>query len=220
LLASKRPINSARCKENQINGITALAVGIYVNGVMNVSGSSKWVLYADNILLYRSISCQADYASLQHDSDSIDSWVSDNHLQFNIAECKFMLISRKRPRAYYHSLTASWMKQKVLGTTFYNRLEHIRSICANQIRSLWECYTDTSINNPNREIFINYICPCMAGPHLEHASPVRSPYKSMDITAYGNVQKFGGRNCTKQWNSGCDHLLKLLDLPALACRRL
>jgi len=62
-----------------------------------ISGGSQLVLYADDILLYRPISRQEDYALLQRDIDNIDSWVSNNYLQFNVAKCKYMLlISRKR----------------------------------------------------------------------------------------------------------------------------
>ena len=35
-----------------------------------------------------------------------------------------------------------------------------------------------------------------------------------------SVQKFGGKMCTKQWDTGYDQLLQLLDLPTLARRRL
>ena len=57
-------------------------------------------------------------------------------------------------------------------------------------------------------------------PHLEYASPVWSPYTIKDITLPENIQKFGCKLCTKQWDSGYEQLLELLDLPKLSTRRL
>ena len=44
--------------------------------------------------------------------------------------------------------------------------------------------------------------------------------KSKDITMLESVQKFGCKVCIKQWDTGYDQLLQLLDLPTLARRRL
>ena len=55
-------------------------------GNLPISGGSRVVPYADDILLYQPISSQEDYALLQCDTDNIDSWVSDNYLQFNVAK--------------------------------------------------------------------------------------------------------------------------------------
>ena len=56
---------------------------------------SKLSLYADNVLLYKPIRVDGDYADLQSDIDSLNNLVSSNHLDFNTSKCKFMLIMRK-----------------------------------------------------------------------------------------------------------------------------
>ena len=71
---------------------------IYIDGVMNLplSETSNLILYADDILLYRAIKCESDYSVLQDDINTINYWVEENHMQFNTAKCKYMLISHKR----------------------------------------------------------------------------------------------------------------------------
>ena len=70
---------------------------IYIDDVTGVplSEGTKLVLYADDMLLYRTIDHPEDYASLQEDINSVNTWVQDNYLNFNVAKCKYMLLSRK-----------------------------------------------------------------------------------------------------------------------------
>ena len=69
-----------------IDDITALAL----------SESSKLSLYADDMLLYKTISSTADYAELQQDIDLIYGWSTANLMTFNVSKCKCMLVSRRR----------------------------------------------------------------------------------------------------------------------------
>ena len=54
------------------------------------------VLYADDILLYRPISLPVDLKLLQRDVEALETYASANYLTFNVAKCKFMLVSRKK----------------------------------------------------------------------------------------------------------------------------
>jgi len=47
-------------------------------------------------------------------------------------------------------------------------------------------------------------------PHLEYASPLWNPYKSKDIMMLENVQKFGFKIYTKQWDTGYDQYFSFL----------
>ena len=72
---------------------------IYIDGVMDrcspVRGKSTNCICWD-ILLYRPITCQGDFAALQEDINKLDSWIEANYLQFNILKCKHMVVSWKR----------------------------------------------------------------------------------------------------------------------------
>jgi len=58
------------------------------------------MLYADDMLLYRKIDRPEDYTMLQRDINTINNWVKDNSLTFNVSKCKCMLILRKRQGCY------------------------------------------------------------------------------------------------------------------------
>ena len=81
----------------QVSVIGPLLFLIYIDGIKNLALSerSKVTLYADDMLLYRPISCPQDYVDLQNDIDTIASWVRANYLSFNISKCKYMAITRK-----------------------------------------------------------------------------------------------------------------------------
>ena len=132
-----------------------------------ISGGSRLVLYADDILLYRPISHQEDYALLQCDIDNIDSWVSDNYLQFNVAKCKYMLISRKRHRVPPPVFTISNRQLEEVESFKYLGL-FLRWTCPGQHTShqyvlkqnkFWECSTDNSTSSRNQVLFLSFINP-------------------------------------------------------------
>jgi len=63
---------------------------IYIDDVARVSLSegSTLVLYADDMLLYRKIDSTEDFIALQRDINTINNWIKENHLTFNVAKCK------------------------------------------------------------------------------------------------------------------------------------
>ena len=59
------------------------------------SPGTRIVLYADDILFYRTILSNSYYSYLQSDANTVQDWVNCNHMSLNPSKCKFMLISRK-----------------------------------------------------------------------------------------------------------------------------
>ena len=57
-------------------------------------------------------------------------------------------------------------------------------------------------------------------PHLEYACPVWDPHTMKDKVLLEDVQKFALRMATKQWDSGYQELLDIMNVPSLADRRL
>jgi len=55
---------------------------IYIDGITSIpiSSGTQTVLYADDLLLFRRISRQEDFTTLQRDIMAIEQWVLDNHL--------------------------------------------------------------------------------------------------------------------------------------------
>ncbi len=61
-----------------------------------LSPDSKISLYADDMVLFKTITSAGDYVELQKDVDILNNWVTTNHLSFNTSKCKYMLFSRKK----------------------------------------------------------------------------------------------------------------------------
>ena len=65
----------------------------YINDVTTtISPESEINLFADDIALYRTIKSSDDYDVLQGDINSIASFMSRKHLQFNADKCQFCLL--------------------------------------------------------------------------------------------------------------------------------
>ena len=62
--------------------------------------------------------------------------------------------------------------------------------------------------------------PSLIRPHLEYACPVWDPHTLKDKELLEDVQKFAFRMATKQWDSGYQDLLDIMNVPSLADRRL
>ena len=77
---------------------------IYINDIssLQLSGNSKLPLYADDMLLYKTISTSADYNEFQCDIDKIYGWSTANLMTFNASKCKCMVISRKKRKITQH----------------------------------------------------------------------------------------------------------------------
>ena len=62
---------------------------IYINNIVT-SIKSEIRLFADNILIYKTITTPNDHNILQTDLDSLSQWASDWLLEFNIPKCKIL----------------------------------------------------------------------------------------------------------------------------------
>ena len=69
---------------------------IYIDGVQGATVSnSTVVLYADEMVLYKTIQSHEDYSLIQMDINAVATWVENLSLKFNQEKCKMMLFSRK-----------------------------------------------------------------------------------------------------------------------------
>ena len=69
---------------------------------VNISDSSL-LLYADDIVIYRTIRSSGDYLHLQNDVNALTDCVSSSLLNLNPAKCKYMIITRK-----HQSIPGPW----------------------------------------------------------------------------------------------------------------
>ena len=158
---------------------------IYIDDLtyLPTSNGSHSVLYADDLLLFRTIKGREDFQLLQDDISSIDRWVQQNHLTFNSAKCKYMVISRKRrptyPGVLYLRDTPLEHLEcfKYLGVILASDLsfsQHIDSVCSKARKILGLLY-QRFYNNASKDTLLQLYLS-LVRPHLEYASPVWNPY--------------------------------------------
>ena len=107
----------------------------YVNTLSNLklSGGSKLVMYADDLVLHKAIITEEEWIPFQNDINSIVQWVDENLLTL---KCKCMLLTRKvstMPHLFFNNdLIEEVRSYKYLGVTVSTDLKwdmHITSIC-------------------------------------------------------------------------------------------
>ena len=69
---------------------------LYINDISEVPLNSTIVLYADDMLLYRTVDTPEHMDMLQADVDRVSDWISSHHLTLNVAKTKFMRLTRQR----------------------------------------------------------------------------------------------------------------------------
>ena len=202
---------------------------VYIDGLaqLPLSSGAQMVLYADDLLLFRTVSGKEDYLHLQNDISIVENWVAHNHLTLNANKCKYMVVSRKRSPTLPSNLTLgdSDLERvecfKYLGILLSNNLsfsEHIQATCTKARKILGLLYRRFYNNTDGATLLPLYLM--MVRPHLEYASPVWNPHMHKDVTLLQNVEKFAFRMITKRWDSGYQELLDMVAIPSLEKRRL
>ena len=207
-----------------------LLFSIYIDDITGIalSPQSDLVLYADDVLLYRTISCREDISLLQSDLDAIETWSTDHLLQLNPVKCKRMLISKKRHLSIGHFtlfLDGNELEEvsifKYLGVLIKSNLswsEHTMEICSKArkiLGLLYRHFYNNSSSETLRQLYLSLV-----RPHLEYAVQLWDPYMQNDIDKLESVQKFALKLVTHQWDANYNSMLEVTDIPRLSERRL
>ena len=67
----------------------------YINDICS-NISSRFKLFADDCVIYRTIENDEDYFKLQLDLDRVSNWCSDWRMELNAKKCKIVRFSRKK----------------------------------------------------------------------------------------------------------------------------
>ena len=202
---------------------------IYVNDLLNIDirTGNKIHLYADDVLLYRTISSNSDLEDLQRSINYVSTWSRENFLTLNLKKCKFMLVSRKRnttvclkPLQLDGEVLETVECYKYLGVMLTSDLSwsvHVAAICSKARRVLGILYRQFYSNSTCAVLLQLYLS--LVRPHLEYAAAVWSPHLKRDIALIEGVQKFALRMVYGDWGASYDHLLSLSNLCTLEERR-
>ena len=91
---------------------------------------------------------------------------------------------------------------------------HVENICSKArklLGLLYRQYYQLAEPHTLLQLYLSLI-----HPHLEYASSVWNSYLQRDIIKLENVQRFGLKICSKQWDQGYTLLLELFNVPALS----
>lgn len=83
-----------------------LLFALFVNDICDVIVESEFLLYADDLKIYKPMRTPEDADCLQRDLQRINSWCSRNGMELNVTKCQAISFSRKQSTT---SCTINWM---------------------------------------------------------------------------------------------------------------
>lgn len=224
---SQRILVTSGVPQGSVLGPVLFLVAINDLTHLTFSLGTKLALFADDIVLYRTIACTLDFEPVQDDVTMLVDWMDANGLSLNGSKTKFMLLSRKRKS--YYSGRQLWLRDaaiervfefKYLGVLVSHDLtwsSHISSICSKARRLLGLFYRQFYKVDPNL-IFKCYLT--IVRPLLDYCCYVWSPHCMKDVKAVENVQYFALKMACKSWNAHYTDLVNDCEIPLLSSRRL
>ncbi|KAF0719536.1 Uncharacterized protein FWK35_00023733, partial [Aphis craccivora] len=124
--------------------LSPILFSLFVNGIKSAIPDSRFLMFADDLKIFRRIDSFADCLTLQDELNTLVLWFKSIGLQFNIDKCKSMYFTRSRSpivNAYFINNASIDMvtTKKDLGVIFYSDLNfhsHIEAISCRAFKTL------------------------------------------------------------------------------------
>jgi hypothetical protein len=201
---------------------------LYINDIAkNLDSSTQIRLFADDCLLYRSITSEHDTDVLQKDLKSLFDWSSKWQMSFNTRKCKTMRVTtKKNPIIHTYSIGNENLEivshHPYLGVELSSKLkwtDHINNIVAKANRSLWFIRRNfwRCPKSVKQQLYFSLV-----RPHLEFACAVWDPHTSSDIQRLEAIQRRAARFVSKDYRRSegtVTNILQQLQWPSLEQRR-
>jgi hypothetical protein len=189
--------------------------------------SSNVRLFADDTVIYRTVSGPEDSLALQADLTLIVEWCHRWGMSLNYDKCVSMSVSRRRlPRVPFtyqlgKSILRSVSKYKYLGVVINNKLtwdDHILYVVSKANRALGFVRRHLSKCEPATRLkcYVAFV-----RPHLEFASCAWDPFSSTHIEQVEGVQRRAARFILSEYarHASVSTMLASLNLTSLQERR-
>ena len=198
---------------------------VHINDLPDRVRSSIVRLFADDCLLYRTISTLRDHVLLQEDLRQLEAWASDWGMHFNASKCYVLSINNKT--SYYYQLNNTILQNvdnnPYLGLLiskdlkWANHIEKVSKKASSTLgfiqRNLRHCPSHC-----RRSAYI-----ALVRSTLEYGSVVWDPHLQQDVDKLEKVQRKAARFIKKDYHSchkgAMTNMLHELDLPTLQSRR-
>lgn len=170
---------------------------IFINDIAeNIKSDIR--LFADDCLLYRTITTSEDHHILQQDLDRLLHWADAWQMQFNADKCFVMPTTLARsPSTYDYTIKnkalATTQSHPYLGVELHHKLNwgpHIAKITGKANRILG--FLRRNLKNCTRQVK-EKTYQAMVRPHIEYASTVWDPYTKDHINQINMVQRRAAR---------------------------
>ncbi|CAH1273383.1 Hypp5110 [Branchiostoma lanceolatum] len=198
---------------------------LYINDLPN-SVDSHVRLFADDCLIYRTISKPSDAQALQSDLDALSEWQNRWLMSFNPSKCHILHITRKKhPTLTQYSLCGEALtgvkSHPYLGVQLSDDLRwdtHINHATSKAGRVLGVIRRNLT-HCPSRVKATCY--KALVRPHLEYSAIVWDPYTTKGIQAVEAVQRRAARVTLNDYRrtSSVTQMLNDLQWPLLSERR-
>lgn len=168
---------------------------LFIDDITSVISNSSKLLFADDLKLYKKITCSDDCALLQNDIDKVHIWCVSNRLHLNASKCKVVTFTRKHSTIdNVYSIDGMLLSRsnstKDLGVIFDSQLtfiDHINLKVKEATKMLGfiirNCKSFTNIR-ALKILYFSYV-----RSKLEYASLIWYPYYMNQKLALENVQR-------------------------------
>jgi Reverse transcriptase (RNA-dependent DNA polymerase) len=202
---------------------------LFINDIGSYISYSDFLLFADDLKIYKVIQSPSDCLELQNDLNGVLDWCSVNCMDLNINKCFFMPFTRSlNPISFSYSINGLPLTKltviKDLGVTFDTKLtfSNHNLLVAAKARSLlgFVCRIGRDLSVTS----LKTIYCSLLRSHLEYAVCIWSPYYDLYINSIESVQNRFLRICAYKigFQPGCYSLSdvrNILNLHTLESRR-
>ena len=183
-------------------------------------------LFAEDTIIYKTITNQHDSNALQEDLDALQRWASDWLMHFHPQKCQTMHITKKQNiiqstyTIHNHNLQTT-NTAKYLGIHIHNTLNwnaHINKTA--QRANTTSAFLHRNIRTYPRKIK-HLAYTTLVRPILDYASIIWDPHTDSNIHKLETVQRRSARHIIHNYNrhASVTTMLQHLDLPTLQQRR-
>ena len=173
---------------------------IYINLLVEKSGSKDLFLYADYLKIFNEIKGKEDVESLQKRLDKLYYWPQYSLLKFHPEKCVVMRLMSKRKKLAvnnFYNMDENKLKivasEKDLGVIFDDEPTFKEHNCKVKKANALGGMLHRSFTHLDKDMF-KQLFVAIVRPLLEYGTPIWNPYSKDQITLIENVQ----RRATKQ----------------------
>ena len=183
-------------------------------------------LFADDCVLYRPVSSQADCEALQTDLSNLEAWERKWCMSFNLDKCNIMTVTRKRNKIIHKYHLHEHELERVNSTTYlgvelsenltWNR--HIAKTCNKATKTLSFLRRNLRVRNVQAKSLAYKV---LVRPTLEYCCPVWDPHHKNQEYQLEIVQRKAARFVLRRCHntSSVTDMLQQLNWESLCQRR-